>query len=275
MLLDPALGDTIVVAPEVKPVMNTMGTASSDLAGKVAIITGASSGIGAAIALEMMRAGTRSVLVGRDEQRLAAIAARSKEFQASCTTVPIDLIEPDAPEQIVSEAVRVFGTLDVLVHSAGIYRRRPFLSTSMADFDEQWRVNIRAPFALSQAAIPYLREGGSIIFVSSMVALVGLKDSAAYASTKGALELLMRSLAVELGPIGIRVNSIAPGPIKTPMNEGFREDPDFEPALADRVPLKRWAMPEEVAPAAVFLASSAASFMHGATICIDGGWTAQ
>ncbi len=145
----------------------------------------------------------------------------------------------------------------------------------MADFDEQWRTNVRAPFALSQAALPYLKEGGSIIFVSSMVGLVGLMDSAAYASTKGALELLMRSLAVELGPIGIRVNSIAPGPIKTPMNDGFREDPSFESRLADGVPLKRWGMPEEIAPAAVFLASSAASYVHGATICIDGGWTAQ
>jgi NAD(P)-dependent dehydrogenase (short-subunit alcohol dehydrogenase family) len=248
---------------------------TADLTGKVAIITGASSGIGAAIALEMMKAGAHSVLVGRDEQRLATIASRSEEFTASCTTLAIDITEADAPERIVSRAMQAFGNLDVLVHSAGIYRPQPFLSTSLADFDEQWRVNIRAPFALSQAAIPHLSKDGSIIFVSSMVALVGLKDSAAYASTKGALELLMRSLAVELGPSGIRVNSIAPGPIKTPMNEGFREDPNFEPAFADRVPLKRWAMPEEVAPAAVFLASNAARFMHGATMCIDGGWTAQ
>jgi NAD(P)-dependent dehydrogenase (short-subunit alcohol dehydrogenase family) len=139
----------------------------------------------------------------------------------------------------------------------------------------QWRVNVRAPYALTQAALPHLGRESSVIFVSSIAGVVAFPNSSAYCASKGAIELLTKALAVELSPQGVRVNAIAPGNIRTPMNEEMLKSKDYEQMYLDGTPYGRIGVPEDVAPLAVFLASDAASYIHGESILVDGAWAAQ
>jgi NAD(P)-dependent dehydrogenase (short-subunit alcohol dehydrogenase family) len=244
---------------------------SLGLDGKVAVVTGASSGIGLACAEAMSRAGAKVVLVGRDEGRLQACAERCGEARL----VAVDLVAEDAPARIVREAVDAFGTVSALLHMAGIFWPRSLAEAPLEDFDMQWRVNVRAPYALTQAALPHLGKDDSVTFVSSIAGQVAFPNSAAYCATKGAIEQLTKALAVELAPQGIRVNAIAPGNIRTPMNEKLLEDPDYEQMYLDGTPYGRVGVVEDVAPLAVFLASDGARYIHGETILVDGGWAAR
>jgi NAD(P)-dependent dehydrogenase (short-subunit alcohol dehydrogenase family) len=241
------------------------------LDGKVAIVTGASSGIGSAIATAMSEAGAKVVLTGRDETRLRRCAEGCGESHV----VAVDLVEEGAPERVVAEALAAFGAIDSVVHSAGIFWPKPIAEAPLDDFDMQWRVNVRAPYALTKAVLPHLRRDSSIIFVSSIAGKVAFPNSAAYCASKGAVEQLSKALAVELSPQGIRVNSIAPGNIRTPMNEELLKDKDWEQMYLDGTPYGRIGVVDDVAPLAVFLASDAASYIHGASILVDGGWTAR
>ena len=241
------------------------------LDGKVAVVTGASSGIGAAIAEALSQAGARVVLTGRDEARLRQAAGRVGEHRV----VPADLADDAAPQRIVAETLDAFGALNVLVHSAGIFWPKPFAEAPLADFDAQFRVNVRAPYALTQAALPHLRPDGSVIFISSIAGHVGFPSSTAYCGTKGAVELMTKSLAMELAPVGVRVNAIAPGNIHTPMNARFFESEDYNRSMIERTPFGRVGVVEDIAPVAVFLASDAARYVHGESILVDGGWAAQ
>jgi NAD(P)-dependent dehydrogenase (short-subunit alcohol dehydrogenase family) len=244
----------------------------NELDGKVAIVTGASSGIGAAIAQAMSEAGARVLLTGRDEARLGDAARRCRGETA---TVAADLADEDAPRRIVGEAIGAFGRIDALVHSAGIFWPKPLEEAPLEDFDEQWRVNVRAPYALTKAALPHLGPDSSVTFVSSIAGQVAFPNSAAYCATKGAVEQLTKALAVELSPRGIRVNAIAPGNIRTPMNEELLKDPDWERMYLEGTPYGRVGVVEDVAPLAVFLASDAARYIHGESILVDGGWAAR
>jgi NAD(P)-dependent dehydrogenase (short-subunit alcohol dehydrogenase family) len=242
-----------------------------DLGGRVAVVTGASSGIGAAIAEALSQAGARVVLTGRNETRLRRVADRLGENHV----VAADLAGDDAAAAIVAETLGAFGALNVLVHSAGIFWPKPFVEAPLSDFDDQFRVNVRAPYALTQAALPHLRPDGSVIFISSIAGRVGFPSSTAYCGTKGAVELMTKSLAMELAPIGVRVNAIAPGNIHTPMNERFFESEEYNRSMIDRTPFGRVGVVEDIAPVAVFLASDAARYIHGESILVDGGWAAQ
>jgi NAD(P)-dependent dehydrogenase (short-subunit alcohol dehydrogenase family) len=237
----------------------------------VAVVTGASSGIGAAIAQAMSAAGARVVLNGRDEARLRETAEPMGEHHV----VPADLADDDAPARIVAEAFQAFGALNVIVHAAGIFWPKPFDEAPLEDFDEQFRVNVRAPYALTQAALPYLTPDGVVTFISSIAGRVGFPNSAAYCGTKGAVELMTKALAMELAPIGVRVNALAPGNIHTPMNASFFESEEYERLMIDRTPFGRVGVVEDIAPVAVFLASDAARYIHGESILVDGGWAAQ
>jgi len=244
---------------------------SCRLDGKVAIVTGASSGIGFAIAEAMAEADAKVVVAGRDDERLRLAAAAAGDARV----VSADLAEDDAPARIVSEALDAFGRIDSLVHSAGIFWPKPLGDAPLEDFDMQWRVNVRAPYALTQAALPHLGPDSSVIFVSSIAGQVAFPNSAAYCATKGAVEQLTKALAVELSPQGIRVNSIAPGNIRTPMNEELLKDPDYEQMYIDGTPYGRVGVVEDIAPLAVFLASDGARYIHGESILVDGGWAAR
>jgi NAD(P)-dependent dehydrogenase (short-subunit alcohol dehydrogenase family) len=241
------------------------------LDGKVAVITGASSGIGFACAEAMSEAGAKVVLVGRDRERLAECAARCGEHRV----VAVDLVDDDAPRQIVEEALEAFGAITSLLHMAGIFVPSPLADAPLEEFDLQWRVNVRAPYALTKAARPHLGRDSSVTFVSSIAGQVAFPNSAAYCATKGAIEQLTKALAVELAPAGIRVNAIAPGNIRTPMNEELLEDPDYEQMYLDGTPYGRVGVVVDIAPVAVFLASDAAAYIHGESILVDGGWAAR
>jgi NAD(P)-dependent dehydrogenase (short-subunit alcohol dehydrogenase family) len=237
----------------------------------VAIVTGASSGIGFAIAEAMSEAGARVVLVGRDEERLE----RCAESCGESLVVAVDLAADEAPARIVDETLSAFGAIDSLVHAAGIFWPKSLAEAPLDDFDMQWRVNVRAPYALTKAALPHLGRDSSVIFVSSIAGQVAFPNSSAYCATKGAVEQLTKALAVELAPEGIRVNSIAPGNIRTPMNEELLKDPDYEQMYLDGTPYGRVGVVEDIAPLAVFLASDAARYIHGESILVDGGWAAR
>jgi NAD(P)-dependent dehydrogenase (short-subunit alcohol dehydrogenase family) len=242
--------------------------------GKTAIVTGASWGFGKGIAEAMAEAGAGVVITGRDAERLAATAHVIEAGAGASHSVVADLTAPGACGELVQSALDVFGSIDVLVHTAGIFWPKPFEETTLADFDSQWELNVRVPFELSKLAVPHLGSGSSIIFISSIAGYTGFPNSSAYCATKGAIELLTKALAVELAPRGIRVNAIAPGNVRTHMNEHLLANPDYNQAMLDATPSRLIGEVSEIAPFAVFLASEAASFMYGSSVLIDGGWAA-
>jgi NAD(P)-dependent dehydrogenase (short-subunit alcohol dehydrogenase family) len=241
------------------------------LDGKVAIVTGASSGIGAAIAEAMAQAGARVVLVGRDEVRLAEVAALCGESPVS---LALDITADGAAQQIVQGALDACGRIDSIVHSAGIFWPKPFPESGVESLDAQWAINVRAPYAITHAAFDHLGDGSSVIFISSIAGHQGFPQSAAYCATKGAIELLVRSLATEFAPRGVRVNAIAPGNIHSPMNEEYFRSAEYERSMIEQTPAGRIGVVEDIAPAAVFLASDAGRYIHGASLLVDGGWAA-
>lgn len=211
------------------------------------------------------------MLVGRNEERLRRVEERVGEHRV----IAVDLAEADAHTRIVRETLEAFGAIDSIVHSAGIFWPNPLAEASLEDFDMQWRVNVRAPYALTRAALPHLRRDSSVIFVSSIAGQVAFPNSAAYCATKGAVEQLTKALAVELAPAGIRVNAVAPGNVRTPMNEELLKSREYEQMYLDNTPYGRVGVVSDIAPVAVFLASDAARYIHGESILVDGGWAAR
>lgn len=247
-----------------------------DLSGKTAVVTGASSGIGRAIAEAMAEAGANLVLVGRDATRLQETIDVVRARGAAAEPVTVELTSDDAPATIVDAALRRFGALNVLVNCAGIFEPQPFATQPLESFDRQMAVNVRAPFALTQAALPHLQPEGAVVNISSIAGYKGFPQSAAYCASKAAVELMTRALGSELGPLGVRVNCVAPGNIRTPMNAGqFAASREYERSLEERTPLGRIGETEDIAAAVVYLASPAAKFVNGASWLVDGGWAAQ
>ncbi|GII97095.1 SDR family NAD(P)-dependent oxidoreductase [Sinosporangium siamense] len=245
-----------------------------DLQGKVAIVTGASSGIGAEAARGLGEAGCAVLLVGRSENRLAEVADAVKRTGAAAAYVSADVRDDEAPDRIVAAALAEFGRIDVLVHSAGIYAQASLEETTDELFDGQWVTNVRAPYRLTRAVRPHLTAGSSIIFVSSMSGHVGSPNDSAYCASKGAIELIVKALATELAPAGIRVNAIAPGNVHTPINKELIT-PEVEKEIVAMTPAGRVGLVRDISPAVVYLASDASAYVIGASLPIDGGFIAQ
>lgn len=245
-----------------------------DLHGRVAVVTGASSGIGADIARALGAAGADVVLVGRSADRLGLAAKAVLDAGAGAVPVAVDLRVDDAAERVVDAALRAFGRIDVLVHSAGIYAQASLTDTTDAILDDHWATNVRGPFQLTRAARPHLGRGSSIIFISSMSGHVGSANDSAYCASKGAVELLVKALAVELAPAGIRVNAVAPGNVHTPINAELIT-PDVEREILATTPAGRIGLVTDISPAVVYLASDAAAYVHGASLAVDGGFIAR
>jgi NAD(P)-dependent dehydrogenase (short-subunit alcohol dehydrogenase family) len=247
------------------------------LDGKRALITGATKGIGADIARAFASAGASLVLSGRDETELSTMrVALADEYGSEVHTAAVDLAQPDSPAELARRAGEAFGGLDVLVNNAGISHPQPVVDTDPDLFDATIAVNLRAPALLASAVgAAMVAQGtrGSIITVASAAALSPLPDHYAYCASKAGLVMATKVLARELGPHGIRANSVCPTVVLTEMGQRvWGEQAKAAPMIA-RIPLGRFAVPHEVSDTVVWLASDAASMINGVDIPVDGGYT--
>jgi NAD(P)-dependent dehydrogenase (short-subunit alcohol dehydrogenase family) len=244
------------------------------LDGKTALVTGAGRGIGRAAALALASAGAELLLVSRTQSELDAVALAIYSVGGKARPVRLDVTDSAA----VQDAFAGLGRLDILVNNAGINRPQPFLEVDQATLDLLLGLNVKAAFVVAQAAARLMvaDRGGVIINMSSQMGHVGTDlNRTVYVMTKHAVEGLTKAMAMELAPHNVRVNSIAPTFIETPMTAPFFEKPEFRKWVLDRIPLGRIGQLDEVASAIVFLASPAASLMTGTSLVVDGGWTAQ
>lgn len=231
------------------------------LKGKVVLVTGSASGIGAACVQRLVRAGA------------LAISADINIAEPGKDAVRVDVADPASVEEALTAIIDRHGRLDGLVHSAGIARSMPFLDTALGDFDSIVRVNLRGTFIVGQAAANAMVRtgGGSIVNVASVSGMLGNGQRSAYGTSKAAVIHLTKVMAVELASHGIRVNAVSPGPINTPMVDAFYSDA-IRKEWTDRVPMHRFGSPHDVAATIAFLCSDDASYITGQTLAVDGGF---
>jgi NAD(P)-dependent dehydrogenase (short-subunit alcohol dehydrogenase family) len=241
-----------------------------DLDGRSALVTGASRGIGAAIARALDRAGARVALAARDRAALEAVAA---DLANDPVVLPVDLSTLDGPGRLAAESLAALGTVDALVNNAAIAHRGPATELDAEIIDRLHAVNVRAPLLLISALLPGMieRNRGTIINLSSVSGVIGTPRRAAYAATKGAIDAATGSLASELGAKGVRVNAVAPGVVDTDLWAKNKAIPGVVEQIEGQIALRRWSVPDDVADVVVFLASDAARYITGETICVDGG----
>ena len=243
------------------------------LDGKTALVTGAGRGIGRAVALALANAGAELILVSRTRSQLDEVAYEIANVGGKAQVLPFDVT--DTPAMI--SAFASLNRLDVLVNNAGLNRPQPFLEVDEATLDQLLTLNVRAAFLVAQTAARLMAaaESGVIINMSSQMGHVGSeRDRTVYVMTKHAIEGLTKAMAVELAPKGVRVVSVAPTFVQTPLTKPFFDDPETRKWILDRIPLGRGGTVEDVARAVVFLASPAASLVTGSSLLVDGGWTA-
>jgi 3-oxoacyl-[acyl-carrier protein] reductase len=244
----------------------------SKLKGKTALVTGASRGIGRAIAFALAQAGAQ-VLVhyGSNEPEADAVVAVIRKDGGKAEKVGADLRQPDGPHALARRVREIVGgRLDILVANAGISKAATIEATTVEDFDNQFAVNVRAPFFLVQQLLPALCKGSSVIFTSSLAAHASVGTLSAYGATKGAIDTLVKHFAAALGPRGIRVNAVAPGVVDTDMSNFTKTEAGREATLAMQA-LKQMAQPDDIAPVVAFLASDDARWMTGDSVHVDGG----
>ncbi len=246
------------------------------LAGKTVVVTGASSGIGAATARLLGRASASVVLVGRDRDRLGLVGADVEAAGGKAHLTFAELTDVAAAEGVVDEALGAFGSIHGIVHSASIFDPRPLEDTTPESLEQQWQANVAAPLFMTKKAVPHLQPGASIVLIASTVGSVGFPGCSAYTATKGAVISLGRALGVELAPLGIRVNTIVPGYVRTPMLQPHLDaNEGYEDWIVANTPQGRIAGPEELATNIVFMLSNLSEYVHGATLVVDGGWVAR
>ncbi len=236
------------------------------LEGKVALVTGASRGIGAALADGLAGAGASVVGVARSP-------GPREPFRNPVRYVAVDIAR--GIEALVADVVAEFGRIDVLVNAAGVSLSAASSDQTLAAFDATLDVNLRGAYAACLAVAPHMEGGGSIINVTSINSLVGFPGNPGYVAAKGGLRMLTKALAVDLGPRGVRVNALAPGYIHTDMTAASFADPERHAQRVRHTCLGRWGEVEDLVGAAIFLASDASRYMTGQDLVIDGGWTAK
>ncbi len=246
------------------------------LEGKVAVVTGANTGLGQAMAVALSRAGASVALVGRSapDETNALITSEG----GKTAVVMADLSKANVAEPVISEAEQALGPIDILVNNAGIIRREDALDFSESDWDDVMATNLKVPFFLAQAAAKSMVSGnrpGKIVNVASLLSLQGGIRVASYTASKSGLAGLTRLLANEWASRNINVNAIVPGYFATNNTEALRNDTDRNRQILERIPAGRWGDPGDLGGTAVFLASRASDYVHGTLIPVDGGWMAR
>lgn len=246
------------------------------LDGRIALVTGSSTGIGLALARGLAQAGATVVLNGRDPARLEAARARLAAEGLAVRASAFDVCDAAAVEAAVTAIEAGVGPIHILVNNAGMTRRAPFHEMPPADWQAILRLNIDGPFIVGQAVARRMvaRRAGRIVNTCSVMSELGRPGTAAYTASKGALKMLTKGMATDLGPHGITVNGLGPGYFKTELTEALVNDARFSEWLVGRTPCRRWGEVEELAPALVFLCSDAAAFVNGHILYVDGGITA-
>ncbi|MBM4002489.1 MAG: glucose 1-dehydrogenase [Planctomycetes bacterium] len=247
------------------------------LQGKVALVTGATRGLGRAMADALLRAGANVVLNGSNAKGLSEATQELQTAGLNATSFAADLSDPRQVEQLAEYVLQAQSRIDVLVNNAGITLPHELTDYPVECWAKTFRVNLEAPFQLARRLAPRMKElgGGSIINITSIGAELGFPNNPAYGAAKGALKQLTKSMAFDLGPFGIRVNNLGPGYFKTDMASFSYSDPERRQARAGRTLLGRWGEPDDLAGAVIFLASDASRYMTGQDLYVDGGWLAK
>jgi NAD(P)-dependent dehydrogenase (short-subunit alcohol dehydrogenase family) len=246
--------------------------------GKVAVITGGGQGLGRVMAAALAEAGARVVVASRTASQVQAVAA---ELQAAygpqCRGYACDVTIPQQVEALIAQVMADFGQIDALINAAGINIRRPIEQLSLDEFRQVQETNVTGVWLMCRAVAPVMkaRRYGRVINIGSMLSVVSLPERTPYATSKGAVLQLTRTLALEWAPYGITANAMLPGPFATEINRPLLDDPEKYRAFVAQIPLGRWGELEEIGGLALFLASDASSFVTGAGIAIDGGWTVR
>jgi NAD(P)-dependent dehydrogenase (short-subunit alcohol dehydrogenase family) len=254
------------------------GIKQFDLTGRVAVVTGGSKGLGEAMAEGLASAGASLVLTSRSAAEVESVAARiESEYGQPVLGLEADVTSESACAAVVSQALARFGQIDILVNNAGINIRGPIDELSPEQFEQVQSINVTGLWLMTRSVVPHMksRRSGRIINLSSTLGLVGLANRTPYAASKGAVLQMSRTLGLELAPWNITCNAICPGPFLTPMNVPIADTAEAKQNIVGATALARWGRLEEIQGAAIFLASDASSYMTGAYLTVDGGWTAR
>ncbi len=251
-----------------------------ELKGKVAIVTGAAKGMGKADAIKFANAGAKVVLADISQQECESVATEIKKMRGEAIAVKCDVSKKADVDTVVSEAIKKFGKIDILVNNAGIFPFEPFLQMPEQNFEKVIDVNLKGSFLMAQACANEMakQKSGSIINITSIAmgqVGMGFAGLSHYCASKGGMVGMSEAMALELAPLGIRVNCIAPGAIDTPGASSTRLDVKQMEAMLAPIPMKRKGSAEEVANAVLFLASDESSYMTGSVMIVDGGWCAN
>lgn len=248
-----------------------------NLKNKIALVTGAKQGMGKSHAIALAKQGVKVIITDINQSECQKVVDEIRNLGGEATAFKLDVSNKSEVDSVISEIVKKFGKIDILINNAGICQFKPFLELSEQDWDRTIDINLKGEFLCAQAAARIMKErkGGVIVNIAS-VAMgqqgIGMPNIAHYCASKGGIAAMTEAMAVELAPYNIRVNAIAPGMIETPMIGAVKSDPKTMEAILQRIPLKRIGKSEEVSELVVFLASDSSSYITGSVVVIDGGW---
>lgn len=249
-----------------------------DLTNKTAIVTGGSKGLGLAMAEGLASAGANLVIISRNEKEAQAAAEKIiAEYKTKAIAISATVTSEEEIQKAVETTIKEFGFIDILINNAGINIRGPIDELSYEDFKKVQQTNVDGTWLPSKAVVPQMKKqkSGRIINLASTLGVVGLANRTPYATSKGAVVLMTRALALELALFNITVNAICPGPFLTDMNIPIKDDENTKKFIVGAVALERWGELKEIQGAAIYLASEASSYTTGSLITVDGGWTAR